>query len=102
MATGIEELIDVLFTMIDEAKNAPLSSEKCIIERDRALDILDDIKEIENKLETDHVTLEELRLAMENVATDDDIRVLTEDVAAFEQKLEDTIDTFATKEYVTQ
>jgi len=45
MATGIEELIDVLFTMIDEAKNAPLSSEKCIIERDRALDILDDIKD---------------------------------------------------------
>jgi len=45
MATGIEELIDVLFTMIDEAKNAPLSSEKCVIERDRALDILDDIKD---------------------------------------------------------
>lgn len=45
MATGIEELIDVLFTMIDEAKNAPLSSEKCVIERDKALDILDDIKD---------------------------------------------------------
>lgn len=44
MATGIEELVEMLFTMIDEAKNAPLSSEKCIIERDRALDILDDIK----------------------------------------------------------
>ena len=45
MATGITELIDVLFTMIDEAKNAPLSSEKCVIERDKALDILDDIKD---------------------------------------------------------
>ena len=43
MATGITELIDVWFTMIDEAKNAPLSSEKCVIERDKALDILDDI-----------------------------------------------------------
>jgi len=44
MATGVEELVDMLFTMIDEAKNAPLSSEKCMIERDRALDLLDDIK----------------------------------------------------------
>lgn len=44
MATGVEELVDMLFDMIDEAKNAPLSGEKCIIERDKALDLLDDIK----------------------------------------------------------
>ena len=44
MATGVEELLDMLFDMIDEAKNAPLSSEKCVIERDKALDLLDDIK----------------------------------------------------------
>ena len=44
MATGVEELVDMLFDMIDEAKNAPLNSDKCIIERDKALDLLDDIK----------------------------------------------------------
>lgn len=44
MATAIEELLDMLYEMIDEAKNMPLSSEKCIIERDKALDLLDDIK----------------------------------------------------------
>jgi len=44
MATGVEELVDMLFDMIDEAKNAPLSGDKCVIERDRALDLLDDIK----------------------------------------------------------
>ena len=44
MATGVEELVDMLFSMIDEAKSVPLSSEKCIIERDKALDLLDDIK----------------------------------------------------------
>ena len=44
MATGVEELVDMLFDMIDEAKNAPLSSEKCVIDRDKALDLLDDIK----------------------------------------------------------
>ena len=40
MASGVEELLDMLFEMIDEAKNAPLSSDKCIIERDRALDLI--------------------------------------------------------------
>lgn len=44
MATGVVELVDMLFDMIDEAKNAPLSSDKCVIERDKALDLLDDIK----------------------------------------------------------
>jgi cell division septum initiation protein DivIVA len=44
MATGVEELLDMLFDMIDEAKNAPLSSEKCVIERDKALDLVEDIK----------------------------------------------------------
>ena len=44
MATGVEELLDMLYELIDEAKSVPLSSEKCIIERDKALDLLDDIK----------------------------------------------------------
>ena len=44
MATGISELLDMLYDMIDEAKSVPLSSEKCILERDKALDLLDDIK----------------------------------------------------------
>ena len=39
-----EELLDMLFEMIDEAKNAPLSSDKCVIERDRALDLIDDVR----------------------------------------------------------
>ena len=44
MASGVEELLDMLFEMIDEAKNAPFSNDKCIIERDRALDLIDDIR----------------------------------------------------------
>ena len=35
MASGVEELLDMLFEMIDEAKNAAFSNDKCIIERDR-------------------------------------------------------------------
>lgn len=44
MATGVEELLDMLFDTIDEAKNAPLSSDKCVIERDKALDLIDEVK----------------------------------------------------------
>ena len=41
MASGVEELLDMLFEMVDEAKNMPLSSDKCVLERDRALDLID-------------------------------------------------------------
>ena len=44
MATGVEELLDMLFEMVDEAKNVPLSGDKCMLERDRALDLIDDIR----------------------------------------------------------
>ena len=44
MASGVEELLDMLFEMVDEAKNMPLSSDKCVLERDRVLDLIDDIR----------------------------------------------------------
>lgn len=44
MATAVDELLDMLFDMIDEAKNAPLSSGKCVIDRDKALDLIEDAK----------------------------------------------------------
>ena len=44
MASGVEELMDLLYQLIDEAKGVPLNSEKCIIERDKALDLLDEIR----------------------------------------------------------
>ena len=44
MASGVEELLDMLFDMVDEAKNSPLSRDKCVIERDKVLDLLDEIK----------------------------------------------------------
>ena len=43
MNHNLEELITSLYDMIQDAKSVPLSSEKCIIERDKALDMLDDL-----------------------------------------------------------
>lgn len=40
---GIEEAISQLYEMIQEARAVPLSSDKCMIERDRILDLLDEI-----------------------------------------------------------
>ena len=44
MAGSIEELLDLLYTEIEEAKNAPLNNDKCVIDRDRVLDMIDDVK----------------------------------------------------------
>ena len=44
MANDVNHLIDVLYGMIDEAKNAPLSADKCVINRDEALDILEEVR----------------------------------------------------------
>jgi len=42
--TGVQELLDSLYTMITDAWGLPLGAEKCVIERDKVLDILDEIK----------------------------------------------------------
>ena len=44
MGSRIPELLEALHAMITEAWGLPLGAEKCVIERDKALDILDEIK----------------------------------------------------------
>ncbi len=44
MATGVDELLDMLFEMVDEAKNVPFTGDKCMLDRDRVLDLIDDIR----------------------------------------------------------
>ena len=40
---GIEELIGTLYEMIQDAKTVPFSGDKCSVERERVLDLLDEI-----------------------------------------------------------
>lgn len=44
MATRVEELMQILFEMVDEAKNVPLMPTQCMLDRDRVLDLIDDIR----------------------------------------------------------
>jgi len=44
MGNNVQELIDMLSGMIREARSVPLSNDKCMIERDRVLDLIDTIK----------------------------------------------------------
>ena len=39
----VEDIISALYDMVQDAKSLPLSADKCILERDKALDMLDDI-----------------------------------------------------------
>lgn len=43
--TNVEELIGNLYDMIQDARSMPLAADKCIIERETVLDLLDDIIE---------------------------------------------------------
>ena len=40
---GIEEVISKLYELVQDARSVPLSSEKCIVEREKVLDLLDEI-----------------------------------------------------------
>ena len=44
MANGVNELIDQLYTMVSDAWGLPLGAEKCVLEREKVLDLLDEIK----------------------------------------------------------
>ncbi len=81
MASDITEMIDVLFDMINEAKNVPLSGDKCMIERDRALDLIDDIR---NQFPME---LKEARKIMDNRA--DMLATAKREAEAIRQSAED-------------
>jgi len=44
MSSRIPEMLNMLHAMITEAWGVPLGAEKCVIDRDKALDILDEIR----------------------------------------------------------
>jgi len=44
MGGRVQELLEMLHAMISDAWGLPLGAEKCVIERDKALDLLDEIK----------------------------------------------------------
>lgn len=43
MANGIEEVIGTLYEMVQDAWSLPLGADKCVLERDKVLDLLDEI-----------------------------------------------------------
>ena len=40
---NIEDIISALYDMVQDARSVPLASDKCIVERDKVLDMLDEI-----------------------------------------------------------
>ena len=44
MENEVLELIEMLYTMVTEAWGVPLGNEKCIVERDKLVNLLDEIK----------------------------------------------------------
>lgn len=44
MATGIEELIGMLYDMVQDSWALPFGADKCLLDRERALDLIEEIK----------------------------------------------------------
>lgn len=44
MDNSVMELVEMLYQMMTEAWGMPLGADKCVVERDRVMDILDEIK----------------------------------------------------------
>lgn len=44
MVAALEELVNSLYDLIQEARSVPLSADKCMLDREKALDILDEIR----------------------------------------------------------
>lgn len=44
MAGGVDELLDMLYEMVEEAHGALFGGDKCVLDRDKVLDLLDEIK----------------------------------------------------------
>ena len=38
-----EDIIGTLYDMVQDARSMPLAADKCILERDRVLDLLDEV-----------------------------------------------------------
>ena len=58
MASGIEEILTTLYEMVQDAWSLPLGADKCVLERDKVLDLLD---EISNQLPGEPKTIVESR-----------------------------------------
>lgn len=43
MASGIEGILTTLYEMVQDAWSLPLGADKCVLERDKVLDLLDEI-----------------------------------------------------------
>ena len=43
MSSNIEDIIGSLYDMVQDARTMPLAADKCILERDRVLDMLDEV-----------------------------------------------------------
>jgi Skp family chaperone for outer membrane proteins len=44
MAGEVDSLLKMLYEMIEDAKSLPLGADRCILERDRALDLVEEIR----------------------------------------------------------
>ena len=92
---NLENSINVLYDMIQDARSVPLSADKCILERDKALDLLDEIianmpkelKESREIVESRNALVSQARREAENIiqAANNEAAMLVTKEAIFQE-----------------
>ena len=90
---GIEEIITTLYEMIQDARGVPLSAEKCVIERDRALDLLGQRDTVVGaaKHEAENILKQAQAQARQMVSDDEIYRQAQQEANAMVQAAQDRI-----------
>lgn len=88
----IEDIITALYDLVQDARSVPLASDKCILERDKVLDMLDEI------IAQMPAELKQARTIVENRA--DIVAQAKREAESIVRKAQDEADKLVTKEAV--
>ena len=90
MANGIEETITTLYEMVQDAWSLPLGAEKCVVERDKVLDLLD---EISNQLPAENILKQAEQRAKQMISREEVVKQAEQQAAemmkAAQQKIKE-------------
>ena len=93
----VDEIISALYDMVQDARALPLTADKCIVERDKVLDMLDDViaqlpvelKQSRTSVESRNELISQARREAENIirkAQEDAQKLVTEEAIYQEAK----------------
>ena len=67
MASGIEEILTTLYEMVQDAWSLPLGADKCVLERDKVLELPGELKQAKTIVESRNEVITNAKREAENI-----------------------------------